>query len=497
MWPFKKKSLQYLGDFQPIQRTSLFTGFGLNNFGFSNLYQIQQNNELLIYYFNNIAEVAAPIMKYFDGASQVKFTSNIPEVDKLLNNPNHYQGWDDFISLAVLYKRLLGNCIINGLTTVDLTTSRIAPKQLFLLTPQFTSITVSENYDWRMNTIKNYAFNSLEAKRKALEIDPLAILHLKEANPNFLNNQYYYGESRYCSCAKNIECISASYETKADLYQGPQLIITGKPQGEFGSANQTSDIATVQAAMKKYGSKPGQYKNIVTDIPLDVTKASFNVAELQLNENNLADFQRLCDVQNIDSKVFSDPKSSTYNNKKEALKDFYNNGFKSEMDGIFADLEQWLKNWWPNLELIPDYSGIQAIVEANIEENQRLLEDCKLGILPRNQYLISTGQEIESNEEFNELYSYNSQSGVWNPVSPKKDESTGVSQEQLQAQANLRGTVGGVEGILNIQNSVATGVTDYEAGVAILVEIYGFTDEVARRVLGKPRTINNGQTEPI
>jgi len=67
----------------------------------------------------------------------------------------------------------------------------------------------------------------------------------------------------------------------------------------------------------------------------------------------------------------------------------------------------------------------------------------------------------------------------------------------LQAQANLRGTVGGVEGILNIQNSVATGVTDYEAGVAILVEIYGFTDEVARRVLGKPQTINNGQTEPI
>lgn len=402
MWPFKKKSINFQGDFQPIQRTALFTGFGLGARTFQNLYRITQNNQLLIYYFNNIAEVAAPIMKYFDGASQVKFTCNIPEVEKLLNKPNHYQSWDDFISLVVLYKRLLGNSIINGLTTVDLRTARSAPKQLFVLSPEFTSITVDANKDFRLNKIKQYVFDSFEGEKSPLLIDPIGILHLKESNPNFSQNQYLYGESRYCGCSKNIECITSSYNTKANLYDGPNLVITGKSQGEFASANQTGNIDTVQEALKKYGNKPGQYKNLVTDVALDVFKASFNVGELQINENNIADFQRLCDVQNIDSKVFSDSTSSTYNNKKEALKDFYNNGFRSEIDSTFADIEKWLQTWWPNLELTPDYSGISAIQEANIENNIRLLEDCKLGLMTRNQYNILTGSEEVQLPEFNE-----------------------------------------------------------------------------------------------
>lgn len=406
MWPFKKKSINFNGDLQSIQRTALFTGFGFGARTFQDLYRITQNNQLLIYYFNNIAEVAAPIMKYFDGASQVKFTCNIPEVTKLLEKPNHYQSWDDFISLVVLYKRLLGNSIINGLTTVDLRTARSAPKQLFVLSPEFTSIIVENNKDWRLNKIKQYVFDSFEGEKSPLLIDPIGILHLKESNPNFLQNQYLFGESRYCGCAKNIECITSSYNTKASLYDGPNLIITGKQQGEFANANQGENIEVVQAAMKKYGNKPGQFKNLITDVALDVFKASFNVGELQINENNIADFQRLCDVQNIDSKVFSDSKSSTYNNKKEALKDFYNNGFKSEIDSTFADIEKWLKTWWPNLEFKPDYSGISAIQEANIENNVRLLEDCKLGLMTRNEYNLLTGREEIPLPEFNEYRGY-------------------------------------------------------------------------------------------
>ena len=65
-----------------------------------------------------------------------------------------------------------------------------------------------------------------------------------------------------------------------------------------------------------------------------------------------------------------------------------------------------------------------------------------------------------------------------------------VDQKRLDAQANLKGTVGGVQGILEIQKSVAQGITDRSAAIALLIEIYGFTEEQAINVVGTPKSIS-------
>lgn len=62
----------------------------------------------------------------------------------------------------------------------------------------------------------------------------------------------------------------------------------------------------------------------------------------------------------------------------------------------------------------------------------------------------------------------------------------GVSDEEAKAKANLKGSVGGVQGLIQIQTSVSQGVTDYEAAVTMLFEIYGFNDDTARKLLGNP-----------
>lgn len=62
-------------------------------------------------------------------------------------------------------------------------------------------------------------------------------------------------------------------------------------------------------------------------------------------------------------------------------------------------------------------------------------------------------------------------------------ESSAIEEE---AKARLKGTVGGVDGILSIQEKVSSGITDYDAAVEILREIYGFTDEKAKAILGTP-----------
>lgn len=57
-----------------------------------------------------------------------------------------------------------------------------------------------------------------------------------------------------------------------------------------------------------------------------------------------------------------------------------------------------------------------------------------------------------------------------------------------EAQATLKGSVGGVQGILEIQRAVSQGLSDYGAALEILKEIFGFTEEKARAILGTPIT---------
>jgi hypothetical protein len=58
---------------------------------------------------------------------------------------------------------------------------------------------------------------------------------------------------------------------------------------------------------------------------------------------------------------------------------------------------------------------------------------------------------------------------------------------EAEAKARLKGSVGGVQGILEIQKSVSEGVTDYTAALGILDLIYGIPVEEARRILGTPK----------
>lgn len=63
------------------------------------------------------------------------------------------------------------------------------------------------------------------------------------------------------------------------------------------------------------------------------------------------------------------------------------------------------------------------------------------------------------------------------------------SPETLSAQAALRGSVGGVQGVLAVQNSVVQKATSVESAYSILTIIYGFTPIQARQLLGQPTDV--------
>ena len=60
-----------------------------------------------------------------------------------------------------------------------------------------------------------------------------------------------------------------------------------------------------------------------------------------------------------------------------------------------------------------------------------------------------------------------------------------------EAQAVLKGSVGGVTALLEIQQSVAAGTTQRSAAIAIIEEIYGISAEKAAEMLGTPKEEGN------
>ena len=94
----------------------------------------------------------------------------------------------------------------------------------------------------------------------------------------------------------------------------------------------------------------------------------------------------------------------------------------------------------------------------------------------------------------NDLLSlYNNYNGGYVTVLPlltkQQDESSALFEKQ-KAQSILKGSVGGVQALLQIQEAVAQGRSDYNAAIAIISEIYGINDELARKMLGTPSVGN-------
>lgn len=72
-------------------------------------------------------------------------------------------------------------------------------------------------------------------------------------------------------------------------------------------------------------------------------------------------------------------------------------------------------------------------------------------------------------------------------------EVTGDERPDIESEskAKLKGSVGGVQGILEIQKSVSEGITQYEAALTLLNEIYGFDEVVGSKLLGNKNKINS------
>jgi hypothetical protein len=91
-----------------------------------------------------------------------------------------------------------------------------------------------------------------------------------------------------------------------------------------------------------YGLTERQYQYLITRFPFQVTNMSHSVGELQLNENNIRDFQNVCMALEIPSQLLNDSTASTYNNVESAQKYFWQSVILPEVRDLADDLINFL-----------------------------------------------------------------------------------------------------------------------------------------------------------
>ena len=68
-----------------------------------------------------------------------------------------------------------------------------------------------------------------------------------------------------------------------------------------------------------------------------------------------------------------------------------------------------------------------------------------------------------------------------------KEDAFNADVENAKAQATLRGSVGGVSSILEIQAAYVAGTTSYGSAIAMLQYIFGFDELKSKELLGTPK----------
>jgi hypothetical protein len=139
-----------------------------------------------------------------------------------------------------------------------------------------------------------------------------------------------------------------------------------------------------------------------------------------------------------------------------------------------------------------DMKMAQAIYNSKISKDQEKIEilfaelfrNYKTAINPANNWTVKQYKLLDDG-----TVDYTKKPNGNPDKTPVEKTSQDLDTEAIRtAQATLRGSVGGVTSILAIQTSVSLKTTTLDSGVAMLINIFGYSDEVARRILGNPET---------
>jgi len=382
-----------------------------------------------------------------------------PEFRGLLEKPNSKEDGNAFLYRAAATYEATGECFIVRLQQLGEADQYFVP----------INYNVTINQDTKGNVL-GYRITSFGKSEPYLKNE---VLHILKPDITFDTN---HGFSTLRATRKVWESNNEVWSSEASLHKNKG--ITGVLYSD-GSRPMTSteqeDLQNKYDADHTGTNNFGKVK--VSTAKLGYTQMGMSPNDLKSIETRIEHLRTICAAFNVDSKLFGDPASSTYNNMAEAQRAFMMNAVIPLSKILLPKIIGFMAmSVFQSYTMALDEDSILELQLTKDQKSTRIGREVIQGILTSEQAREILYPELVDIEE---------------PGTPATGEGDSIEQNSaaeaanVEAQAGLRGSVGGVQGILAIQQGVQAGTTSRDSAITILMSIYGFDEATANDILGQ------------
>lgn len=211
---------------------------------------------------------------------------------------------------------------------------------------------------------------------------------------------------------------------------------------------------------------------IITESQVNWQSMSYPTRDLMLFEELNADKIAIIDAYGMNVNLFSSEKGSTFTNVRDSVRMVYTDTIIPETQQMYDTMAHQMGLDKQGIKIVADFSHLPVLQDdeqmkasadkTKVDTYSVMLRD---GVISQQQYATEFGIELE-----------------------QVDKAEAMAAGLAQAQTQLRGTVGGLDGIININAAVSLGQMSRETGVNTLVNYYGYERSIAESMVTIPQT---------
>ncbi len=360
-----------------------------------------------------------------------------PDFEALFRQPNSKENGAEYLYRAAATYLVAGECFIVRKQEAG------EPDQYFV--PINYNVIINENSE---GEILSYWVTMFGNSKTYL---PNEVLHIYKPDITFDTN---HGFSTLRATRKTWESNNEVWASEASLHKNKGI------SGVLYSDGNRPITATEQEALQQKYDEEFSGANAFGKVKVSAAKLGYvqmgmNPTDLQSIETRWAHLRTVCAAYNVDSKLFNDPQASTYNNVAEAKRAMIIDAVIPLGEVILPAMVRFMsRSFFQSYSMVLDEDTILELQLSFEQKSARLGREVMQGIISKRQARTMLYPEL---------------------VEELEEEGGNV----IETNENIS-----IEEVLALQERITNESITRENAIAILVALYGLTDETANQILG-------------
>jgi hypothetical protein len=382
-------------------------------------------------------------------------------INDLINKPNGVQSWSDVVySMSVqdaLYSNVVAYCPLRSFGVRNLIIT--LPNNKIRINLSGKKLKQMEAND----LITSFEFTYDDGSKETIIFDDTVYLTTADGM-NIVRPI-----SRIDSLRLPLSNIMASYNKRNVLLENLGAIgILSAQSNDMGGAIPMTPEERQKIQKDWYRRQKDEL--IITESNVNWQPMSYPTRDLMLFEELTEDKLAIIDAFGLNYNLFSSEKGATFSNVRDSIRMCYTDTIIPETQQMYDSMiaqwglqgEYYLQANFDHLPILQDDENQKASAEkTKVDTYSVMLRD---GVITQQQYAEEFDIELQ-----------------------KQDRTESQAAALAQAQTNLKGTVGGLDGIIGLNTAVSSGAMDRQTAVNTLINYYGYDSITANSMITNPQ----------